>query len=68
MNPKLAKVRAGKHYTVFRRSHTAEEAAVLAMNAQRGTCCRCGCTDNNACFAGCWWTDLTETLCSRCAS
>jgi hypothetical protein len=31
-----------------------------------GTCRVCGCTDDNACDGGCWWTDGTHTLCSTC--
>ena len=35
-----------------------------------GTCTKCGCTDNNACWShilgGCWWVDDTHELCSFC--
>lgn len=30
-----------------------------------GPACRvCGCTENNACFGGCWWVE--PDLCSEC--
>lgn len=31
-----------------------------------GTCCQCGCTDDNACDGGCSWVDPEHTLCSAC--
>lgn len=32
------------------------------------TCHACGCTDEQACFGGCWWVndDGTPDLCSSC--
>ena len=34
------------------------------------TCHACGCTDEQACFGGCWWVndDGTPDLCSSCGS
>jgi hypothetical protein len=34
------------------------------------TCHVCGCTDEQACFGGCWWVndDGTPDLCSSCES
>jgi len=31
------------------------------------TCRSCGCTDDQACFGGCWWISDDEGLCSACA-
>ena len=31
------------------------------------TCRICGCTDEEGCFGGCWWTSESDDLCSRCA-
>lgn len=31
------------------------------------TCRACGCTDEEGCFGGCWWTSETDDLCSSCA-
>lgn len=33
------------------------------------TCTVCGCTDETACFGGCWWVndDGQPDLCSRCS-
>lgn len=51
---------------------------VTALGAQGGidqvllelvrTCHVCGCTDERACFGGCWWVndDGTPDLCSSC--
>jgi len=32
-----------------------------------GVCRVCGCTDDEACFGGCWWVDAAQTVCSACA-
>lgn len=32
------------------------------------TCRRCGCTDEEDCFGGCWWTSETDDVCSSCAT
>ncbi len=35
-----------------------------------GTCKKCGCTDDNACWhpehGPCWWVDDNHDLCSHC--
>lgn len=32
----------------------------------RGTCRKCGCTEDKACASGCGWADATETRCTAC--
>lgn len=34
----------------------------------RGTCQRCGCTEEHACEGGCGWADDQEDLCTECAA
>lgn len=33
----------------------------------KGTCLKCGCTEERACRGGCSWIDEQEDLCNRCA-
>jgi hypothetical protein len=33
---------------------------------RRGICAHCGCNDDRACRALCFWVDRAHTLCSRC--
>lgn len=30
-------------------------------------CKICGCTDNHACEGGCFWVDINNSICSKCA-
>ena len=39
-----------------------KEAEVYLLRTCRG----CGCTDEEGCFGGCWWTSETDDLCSNC--
>jgi len=36
------------------------------VRALVGTCCACGCTEEEACEGGCSWVDNRKTLCSSC--
>lgn len=41
----------------------------LSENVNKGTCKKCGCTNDNACITEsgpCWWADESETMCSEC--
>lgn len=40
--------------------------ATVGIQAVRGTCCVCGCTDTRACPGGCSWMNAERTLCSGC--
>lgn len=44
----------------------APKAKPAKASTKRGTCRKCGCTDNQACPLGCWWVDAKHTLCSAC--
>mgnify|MGYP001570285698 CR=1 FL=1 len=47
----------------LRRIPTIDVVDVIAIR----TCRSCGCTDDQACFGGCWWISDNEDLCSACA-
>lgn len=53
-------------YKVDLKALEKEVAAPPAGDVVRGTCRKCGCTEEKACVGGCWWLDGTETLCSSC--
>jgi ParB family chromosome partitioning protein len=37
-----------------------------AVKPTRGTCRKCGCTEEKACVGGCGWIDKSESRCSTC--
>lgn len=42
-----------------------EEGITATLEFVR-TCIACGCTDEKACFLGCWWATPAANLCSSC--